>query len=496
MSNRVHYSRGISGILNSAGGGDASARGEVDRVYEGLVIDIILDETHPEYTKPDGYYVGAAKVRIFDVNLMIEDDSLPWAVPFDFGLYEMPLIGEHVVLFKIRGTFYYTKRLPVARRLQENGMLNLNKVLVSRPQNGASLATESEQSTESHKFGEYWRPDSRVRQLKHFEGDMILQGRKGHSIRFGSSKQDPTTDGLAPSLLLRVGQAKGIEEDDISIKTVFGIILEEINKDASSIWMVSDQIVPFEPATINADSFYRSIANPPSVFDKASIITTSSRIVLNAKKTHIMLFANEEIYLNSIKRTSIDTDEHILLTARLDIFNRASRNIENVTDVDFIINAGKDLYSVTENITSIIARKSYIGSEKNDTEPLVGGTSLSKFLARFILALINTSVPNPPRVGTQGPNTALHVITPMGPGVLAPPVVKALLDLYKELTPINGGQENFPTGFAGAPFNSNDNFVMLKNETPVIERNEFVEGASYELIESEWILANPYYRVL
>jgi hypothetical protein len=260
--------------------------------------------------------------------------------------------------------------------------------------------------------------------------------------------------------------------------------------------MVSDQVVPFEPATINADSFYRSINSPTSVFDKASITANSSRIVLNAKKTHIMMFANEEIYLNSIKRTSIDTDEHILLTAKLDIFNRASRNIENVTDVDYVINAGRNLYSVTENITSIVSRKTYVGSEKNDLEPIVGGTSLSKFLARFILALMNTSIPTPPTAPSTGPNTTVHVITPMGPGMLAPGVVSALTKLYTELVPINSGQENNRSTFAGAPFNSIDNFVMLKNEPPKIEKNNFEVGEEYELEESEWILSEPYYRVL
>jgi hypothetical protein len=84
----------------------------------------------------------------------------------------------------------------------------------------------------------------------------------------------------------------------------------------------------------------------------------------------------------------------------------------------------------------------------------------------------------------------------MGPAMLAPAVVTALLALYRELSPLNSGQENFPTAFAGAPFNSKDNFVMLDNEPPQIEKNEFINGESYDLIEGEWILSSDYYRVL
>ena len=57
-----------------------------------------------------------------------------------------------------------------------------------------------------------------------------------------------------------------------------------------------------------------------------------------------MMFANEEVYINSFKNTSIDTDSSIVLTANIDITLNTSRNIEGVADVDFRMAAGKDIF--------------------------------------------------------------------------------------------------------------------------------------------------------
>jgi hypothetical protein len=498
MSDKVIYRRPLPGLLSVSGQQDSS-RGEQFPIYEGLVVDVILDHTHPEYSRVDGSNVGFIKVRILEVNQMLEDESLPWATPLDFTFFEMPLIGEMVVIYKLRGNFFYKSKIAFAKKLPENAFINLNSTLGNRPNKKLknAILNSAELSTDSHKFGEYWRPDFRVRQLKHFEGDTLLQGRMGHSIRFGSSKIDPSSKGLAPNLILRAGQGKDIENDSISIDSEFGLILEDINKDASSIWMVSDQNIPFEPTTINAGSFYRSIENPINVFGGASIIINSDRLILNSKKTHIMMFSNEEIYLNSFKRTSIDTDSSIILTANVDIIGKASENIEYAADKDFNINVGGDYKSITIGTTSFLSNRIFIGSASDDREPMVGGTSLSIFLARLITALMGT----PPSIGTQtqansrirlnqltpGPASSAHVITPTGPGLLNPIIQTALRTLYREL------QQGT---FSKSPFNSQDNFVNLQNEAPIVELNEFEKGEQVMTENNEWKLSESYYKVV
>jgi hypothetical protein len=501
MSDRVIYRRPAADLLATTSGQD-TARSTQHPVYEALVVDVILDHTHPQYSRVDGYNVGAIKVRIFNVNQTLDEELLPWADPIDFTVAEMPLIGELVVIFKIRGNFFYTKKVPLAHRLQEDGMLKLNDALNKRGINTLSSAASSgEESTiDSHKFGEYFRPDSRIRQLKHFEGDVVMQGRMGNSIRFGSSKMDPSSEGLAPNVIIRAGQGKDVEKTDISIDSIFGLILEDINKDASSIWVVSDQVVPFEPTTTKAGSFMRSVSNPPQKFDKAQIILNSDRILLNSKKSHIMLFSNEGVHINSFKDTTIDTDSNIISTANIDILSKAGRNIENTADADIMAYAGSDILSVSVEKTSFVADKLFIGTIDDDTEPLVGGTTLSKFLARLILALagnaLQSNSKDPSTSFVEGLHTSLHVITPTGPGKLNPTIIKDLTSLYKELAANNSGQVKNKKDFAGAPFNSEDNFVMLVNESPKVELNEFENGQQILTENNKWILSESYYKVV
>jgi hypothetical protein len=509
MSDRIVYNKPRAGHLAVNGTSDI-VRGHITNIYQGIVEDVILDHMHEKYSLVDGYNVGAIKVRILEVSQLLDEEINDWAFPMDNTILEYPLRGELVELHKLSTKFFYTKKIPFAHRVQENAALNLNADLSRR--GGVSDSVEVENSPDDHKFGEYFRPDSRVRPLKHFEGDTIIQGRMGNTIRFGSSKMVPKSKGLAPNIILRAGQAKDKHKNEASFKTVFGVLMEDINNDASSLWMVSDQNVPLVPITREAGSFYRSILNPVNVFGGASITLNSDRIVLESKKSHIMMFSNDEIYLNSIKRTSIDTDESIFLTANIDINSMASRNINNIADEDFTAKAGDDILLLARQKASISANKIHIGGIQNDAEPMVGGTSLAIFLARFISVLMGNGIALPqlpyqvtgspvplmiPPPPIPGIATFAHVITPLGPGQLNPAIVAGLNLLYLDLILPNFGQR-IPLPGGGAVFNSYDNFVALSNQDPQfgIELNSFEKGSQIETENSEWNLEDKYYEVV
>ncbi len=514
-SRYVHHGK-RDGLLATSGNTE-SARAIPTELYEALVVDVILDHHHPKYAKKDGYNVGAIKVRIFSIHNGRTDDSLDWADPIESSILEMPLIGELVIVQKVLGNYFYNRKVFLAHRIQENGMLQLNNALNNRADRIKSkiAATKQEMTTDKHKFGEYFKPDSRVRPLKHFEGDLVIQGRMGNSIRFGSSKMELSSTGLAPNIILRTGQGKDIEKTDASKESVFGLILEDVNKDASSIWMTSDQNIPFEPITINAGSFNRSMQVPPQKYGGAQILMNSDSIVFDSKKTHILMYSNEEIYLNSFKNTSIDTDSSIILTANLDIELKTGRRVDIQADSDVTIIAGNDLSLVGIGSLSFSAKKLYLGSAASDVEPVVGGTSLSIFLARLIHALMGVGI-TPPQIPTYqsigglvpvafppplpptgGPMAISHVITPVGPGTLSPLVMGALSALYNELMPPNPGSfKALP--YSGAPFNSSDTFVGMSNEDTetIVEKNEFKKGEQIKTENNKWKLADDYYKVL
>ena len=512
-SNKYVYNGKLDGLLATSGGTE-SARAIPNQFYEAIVVDVVLDHHHPQYAKKDGYNVGAIKIRIFSVHNSRSDELLDWADPIESTILEMPLIGELVIVHKILGNFFYTRKVFLAHRIQENGMLQLNNALNNRGDRLKSkiATTKQEITADKHKFGEYFKPDSRVRPLKHFEGDLLIQGRMGQSIRFGSSQMELASPGMAPNIILRTGQGKDIEKTDATKDSIFGLILEDVNKDASSIWMTADQNVPFEPITINAGSFNRSIQAPPQKYGGAQIILNSDAIILDSKKTHILMYSNEEIYLNSFKNTAVDTDISIILTANLDIELKSGRRVDIQADSDVTIIAGNDLSLVGMGSLSFSAKKLYLGSSANDAEPTVGGTSLSMWLARLIHALMGLGI-TPPQLPYQltgspvpttivpplvpGPAAVFHGVVMGMPVQLSPLVITALTALYAELIPPNAGSiKKLP--YSGAPFNSSDVFMNMGNEnsTLLIEKNEFKKGEQIKTENSKWKFSDDYYKVL
>jgi hypothetical protein len=478
--------------------------------YEGIVTDVIVDQFHSKYGK-DGYVVGCVKVRIFEVDNGKSDELLDWAFPLDSTIQEYPLLGEKVKITKALGQHFYLRKTNLTNKLQENAMLNLDSQLNERPSKiRSSIVSENKEiEKEKHKFGEYFKPDSRVRQLKHFEGDVLIQGKMGNSIRFGSSQMDLTNKSLAPSLILRAGQAKDAEVNSCTTDAIHGLILEDINNDISSLWLTVDQVLDFEPITNTIGSFNRSLLDAPNIYDGAAAVLTSDKLLLTAKNGHIMMYSNNEIYMNSFSRIAMDTNESIVLTANLDFTVNGGRNFEVAVDEDIIFKAASDISMISSENFSLLSNKIYLGSIGDEREPMVGGMSLSMWLARLITVLAG----NPGLIGVQKagvpavppPSAALlpdfatyvHGLTPMGiPVVLNNIIVTGLQALYAELALPNTGT-TLKQLFAGAPFNSQDNFTSINNQdaSMIIVKNEFETGTRTKIENGSWELSKPFYRV-
>lgn len=117
---------------------------------------------------------------------------------------------------------------------------------------------ESLSKTETGETG-YFVENSGIRPLLPYEGDIAIEGRQGSSIRFGmtvsgSSVSPPWSEEVnkdnigRPITIIRNGQ-KNLNEEDTIPNTLH--ILEDINKDHSSIYLCSNQrISNFQKAGI------------------------------------------------------------------------------------------------------------------------------------------------------------------------------------------------------------------------------------------------------
>ncbi len=151
-----------------------------------------------------------------------------------------------------------------------------------------------------------------------YEGDHILEGRWGNSIRLGSTVNFPDF----PNPWSSVGNSgdpiiiiKNGEEN----KNQAGWLptVENINNDPSSIYLTSTQKIPFFPSSFLTDSFGEGDVSltTPSEYQDNQVLLNSGRIVLNSNKDSIILSSPEVIHLSTGNSIHMDCSQNIILAS-------------------------------------------------------------------------------------------------------------------------------------------------------------------------------------
>lgn len=154
-------------------------------------------------------------------------------------------------------------------------------------------------------------PSPTVKSLLPFDGDRIFQGRQGSALRFSTTTK----------LYNKINEWSSIgnEYDPITILTngfssdsKDAYYVEKINKDLSSIYLTSTQIIPLETDKTGVLNPVVSTIDVAK-YSNAQVIINSDRIVLNSKKDELMLFAKTNINLNTKNIINLNADERIHL---------------------------------------------------------------------------------------------------------------------------------------------------------------------------------------
>jgi hypothetical protein len=153
-----------------------------------------------------------------------------------------------------------------------------------------------------------------VRSLLPYQGDNIIQGRQGNSLRFSTTKfSDPRNEWsevgnqIDPITIL----SNGLAYD--SSKQYY---IESINKDASSIYLTSTQKIPLQTDKNGILNNLTSPLNIPDYFNAQTIIN-SDRVVLNSKRDEVMIFAKTNIELNTKNVINLNADERVHLNSNI-----------------------------------------------------------------------------------------------------------------------------------------------------------------------------------
>lgn len=416
-------------------------------IYEAAQVEEIVtnEASNLSSTNSATANTGRAKVRFINTGKGTNSSELPWADPLLPHQTIQPLVGEYVLVFKMLGTYFYIGPINTKRQITENAHPLLG-VAASQPvgdlfknQRKTALGVLTQARPNINKVGTNFKKQN-VNPLKPFEGDIIYQGRYGQSIRFGSSQMVGSSLGEQfPNIILRAGQGPDTAKttDD---KGESSLTNESINQDASSIYLVSKQILGLVPATYGTNIHLSSLLEKPFAFSGASILLNSDRVILNSKATSIFMFARKGIHLNSLEDgVTVDTAGPILFKTPNNISIFGEKTVDVTSKEDGLFIAKRDVSISGDRNVTLYGNEIFLGGRSSQASPIV----MAKPLKMFMLELLRTLMSTSPL--TLGPS-----------GLINPALIARLLMVYSKYMVLPD------------PFNplwaSNDNFVMKTNE--------------------------------
>ena len=270
----------------------------------GLVLEVCLDSTSSLYEgqsdigkilyRPLG--LGTERAAFF------EDKVGTVAYPLDRSLLKYPLPGEQVVIFFAAGD-----RLELSADDQNrpltiayySSVIASNKSVTSNTNSAFGVPphriSSTERVTEAEASARFDRKivdldafkddnnQSKIfKQLQPFEGDFILQGRFGNTLRLGSTnpiEQSPWSKGGGasgdPIVILRVDRAVTVGEQDM-------LTVEDPDLDDASIYMSSSQTIATTlSCTTKMKAWRQTLGLPPINQEAANKVAGTTNFVQN-----------------------------------------------------------------------------------------------------------------------------------------------------------------------------------------------------------------------
>lgn len=304
----IRIRENLGGIVSSLGqqSSPSAFKFKVGRVYA-----VIMDETTPsqgvfdQYGGWDGmgtvFYMEYEQSKNIPVN---NDNFINYAIsnparPFFPNQKFYPLLGELILIFNLPSPDSQNKE----GASQDYYISVLN--LWNSNHHNAQTSTNS-------RLGDSF-VEGNIKPLRSFEGDHILEGRYGHGLRFGSTTKINSSENF--------WSKTGTDGDPITIlsnghKTNLKYLsphVEDVNTDASSLYLTSTQQLPLKVSKTKLNPL--SGTTLPDTYTGAQALLTSDRVVLNARKENVLVFATNNIELYTKNTLSIDTDEKIVLNS-------------------------------------------------------------------------------------------------------------------------------------------------------------------------------------
>jgi hypothetical protein len=338
-------------------------------IIAGRVISIVLDETHPRF-KEFGEWNGLGTIEFDLVSTPTPPNQLyPVAKPLDPSVKSFPLINEIVYIlalpntnigeFASTKTNYYINTVGIWNHPHHNAFPQNSNVLPPSQQKDyiqtelGSVRRVTDQSTEIF-LGRTFVEKGNIHPLLPFEGDKIIEGRWGNSVRLGSTvKNAPNTWSSTgtngdPITIIRNGQGNQTEEGWIPT-------VEDINNDDTSIYFTSTQKIPLEASSTSYSSYSSNPPTKPNEYSGKQLILNSGRLVFNSTEDHVLLSSKKTVNINAISGFSIDSPQSVIQSnsVLLGGINATEPVLKGDTTINILVDLVNQLQALTVALQTV-----------------------------------------------------------------------------------------------------------------------------------------------
>ena len=270
--------------------------------FPARVVDIILDDAHEDWsTFGEIESLGAIKFRVIGQQ---QDESDPKlldiAYPMNSNFKNYPLLNEIVIITSapsiekddsiINHTrFFYTTVVSIWNSPHHNAFPDIY------------------QNPGEPDLGYNFEDKANVAPVQPAQGDVIVEGRQGQSLRFTGTdyeKKFVETNEQKPITIISNGKASADPATPI---------VENIDDDPASIYLVEDHTVLLTQANNKRDA-WDSEPDTADSYQGSQVLINSGRLFFNAKEESILFSATEAVAGNATT-ISFDGIDYVALDA-------------------------------------------------------------------------------------------------------------------------------------------------------------------------------------
>jgi len=353
---------------------------------------VIIYNGNKKFAEKDARFYGA--ISYLSENTIKKKS---YAYPFDKNNFTFPIKGETVIVLVINESehFYlpYTiSQYPNYREDYKTSEVTLQKELNEDNAGGSSKKYETtkqtgipnnKKETSKSKESEY-EVKEKIKFLKPKEGDTIISGRVGNTIRF--SEFYLTDDGKTSSPAIFIRNKQNPELDD---KPIGELVEEDINKDGTSIYITSNKVkIPFKEEIKKTKVGFKDYPNSKDLSGD-QLFVNSDRIILSAKAKEFVIFGKGN--------TGVITDGNFSVDAEKEIY---IHNKQNIT----LHSAGSNqIFFNSENGKIYLGKNQGEGDAGASVQKMVLGGELVKIFEELIDAIKKQNYLTPSGPSKVGP---------------------------------------------------------------------------------------------